>query len=432
MGERPDSAGRGALVSWALYDWANQAFATVVQTFVFAVYFTRRVAADETTGTHLWGNAIAAGGIVVAVLAPVLGAVADRRGRRKPWLGAFMGLCVAATAALWFVRPDPAWTWPAMGLLALGTVGLQGSIVFYNAMLPGLASPDRIGRWSGWAWALGYAGGIASLGLVLFAFGRGEDSWFQVGGEAGQVRAMFPVVAVWILLFSLPLYFFTPDAVQAAREPVRRSVCEGLVQLRRTVRDVWHHKAIFRFLVARALYVDGLATIFAMGGVYAAGTFEMSEREILVFGLALNVSAGLGALGFSFIDDRIWSRRSIIASLMGLILAMGGALCSFTEGWFWFFGVSLGVFVGPVQASSRAYLSRLAPPGMRTQLFGFYALADKSTAFMGPLLVGWLTAMSGSQRVGMSVILLFLAGGLFVFRTVPGEAESGRCGSRGS
>lgn len=198
---------RRGLVSWAVYDWANSSFSTVIQTFVFAAYFTRRVASTEVEGSTLWGVAIGSAGITIALFGPVFGAIADQSGRRKPWLAAFTAMAVLATASLWFIPPDPSSVLPAMVLIPLAVIGTELAILFYNAMLPHLAGSDRIGRWSGWGWALGYAGGLVCLALCLLAFVR-QDAWFDLDrGRALHIRITFVFVAGWYTLFSLPLSF---------------------------------------------------------------------------------------------------------------------------------------------------------------------------------------------------------------------------------
>ncbi len=415
----PVSPGLRGMLAWATYDWANSAFAALIQTFVFAAYFTRSVARDPVSGTALWGNTIGLAGIVIALGGPVLGAVADRGGRRKPWIGIFTLVAVVCTALLWFVRPSVAWMWPALGLVAVGTGATEFATIFYNAMLPSLAPPDRIGRWSGWGWALGYAGGLACLILALVVFIHPAHPPFGLSrANAGQVRATFVLTAIWFGAFSLPLLTLAPDA-PGTGERLRQAVPDGLRQLAGTLRRVRAYRDIVRFLLARLLFIDALATIFAFGGVYAAGRFHMNEQQVLLFGIALNVSAGLGAWAFAWVDDRLGSRLTIVLSLLGLLFTAGGALAAGNATLFWTFGVLLGIFVGPAQAASRSWLARTAPPALRNEMFGLLALSGKATAFAGPFLVGWVTWLTGSQRVGLSTVLLFLAGGLLLMLGVP-------------
>jgi UMF1 family MFS transporter len=414
-----------ALLSWALYDWANSAFPTIVQTFVFATYFTRSVAGDPTVGTRAWGTAVGIAAALVAIAGPVLGAVTDRRGGRKAWIGGLTTVCLVASALLWFVAPSPAYAIRGLALLVIASVAFELASLLYNAMLPGLAAPERLGRWSGWGWGLGYAGGLASLGAALLLIDERTAAMLGLDHAASEhVRASFVLVAVWYGLFALPLFLFTPDARGTAASwsggsGVVAALRDGVRRLVATVRETRRHPATVRFLIAHLCYADGLATLFTFGGVYAAGTFDMTERDVLGFGIALNVTSGLGAAGFAWLDDRLGSKPTIVLSLVGLIVPGTLMLLVASQQVFWVLGMLLGIFVGPAQAASRSYMARVAPPDLRNQLFGLYALSGKATAFVGPLLVGWLTWAAGSQRVGMSAVVVLLAAGLALMLTVP-------------
>jgi len=407
-----------ALWSWTFYDWANQSYATVIQTFVFAAYFTSQVATDSVRATSHWSLTIGLTGLTVALSGPFLGAIADRAGRRKPWIGFNTLICVCATAGLWFVHPHPSDYWLALSLLAVATFGAQAATIFYNAMLADLASRQEYGRWSGRGWAMGYVGGIFCLVAVLFLFIQ-EGALLPLDREAAaHVRASFPFVSLWLMVFSLPLFFFTPDR-QASGKSQRQSIQEGIGQLRDSLRNIREHKEVVRFLIAWAICTDGLATIFALGGIYAVGTFGMNETQILLFGIALNITAGAGAFGFSWVDERIGSRKTILLGLSGLFVFSTLILVVTETAWFWIYGLLLGVFVGPVQASSRSYLSHAAPKEMRGQLFGVFALAGKSTSFLGPLIVGGLTAVFESQRLGLIIVPVYFLLGWLIMHGIP-------------
>lgn len=414
-----NNAGRRGLVAWAFYDFANSAFTTVILTFVFSAYYTSQVAPDDVTGSAIWGNAIGLSGFLVALVAPVLGAATDQTGRRKPWIAVFTGIGVLATAMLWYVAPSADWLLIGAVLAAAGSFGMELAFIFYNAMLPDLAGRERTGRWSGWAWALGYAGGLLSLVAVLVLFVEdGTRLPFLSTEDAGHVRASFPFVAAWIALFALPLLLFTPDTPGTGK-PLLSGIRDGLAQLAETVREVRKYASIAKFLLARIFYIDGLATVFAFGGVFAAGTFDMTPGEILRFAIALNVSAGLGALAFAWIDDYVGSRQTILFSLVGLIVTGSVMLSASSPSVFFWAGVAFGIFVGPTQAASRSYMARVAPDHLRNQMFGLFAFSGKATAFAGPLIVGWVTALSGSQRIGMSTLIALFVIGLLILLTVP-------------
>ncbi|MGH7826274.1 MAG: MFS transporter [Candidatus Binatia bacterium] len=424
--QRPaaDSSGKIGLVAWAFYDWANSAFPTVILTFLFASYFTREVAPDEALGSLLWGNTVAAAEISVAIAGPIIGAIADQTGRSKRWLAVFTLLCAVSTALLWFVQPSPKFLWFALAFLGIGVFGSDCAQIFYNAMLPRLVASEQVGRWSGWSWATGYAGGLVCLVIALFVFVEPVHSWFELDQDSAEhVRATFLFVSVWYLLFSLPLFFLTPDAERHGKS-FPQAARAGITQLRDSFRKARRYMPILRFLIARMFYIDGVGTLFVFGGVYAAGTFEMDGRQILLFGIALNAAAGIGAALFGWIDDWIGARRTILLALMGLMFPGTIILLVQSSSLFWLFALLLGIFVGPVQAASRSYLARIAPAELRNELFGFYALSGKATAFLGPLMVGWLTYWSGSQRFGMSaIILLLLIGFLLMLRVEEQNSE---------
>ncbi len=406
------------LIAWSLYDWANSAFATVVTTFVFATYFTQAVAETPEIGTAQWSRAQSLAALSVAVLSPVLGAIADRGGRRKPWLFAFTALCIAATALLWFVLPGTGYATRALVLVAVATVGFELASVFYNAMLPDLAAKEAIGRWSGWGWGLGYAGGLSCLVLCLVGFIQTDTPWFGLTkAEAADVRATSLVVAVWFAVFALPLFVLVRERPRRA-VPMARAVRDGLHTLARTIREARRHRTIALFLLAQMIYADGLVTLFAFGGIYAAGTFKMSLSEVIQFGILLNVTAGIGAACFARLDDRLGAKPVIVFALIGLLICGGAVLLAESKTLFWVFGSLLGVFVGPAQAAGRSMMARLAPPDMRGEMFGLFALSGKATAFLGPAVLGSATLYFNSQRAGMATILLFWLVGLVLLLAV--------------
>ena len=407
-----------AQFSWALFDFANSSFPTVVTTFVFAAYFTQTIAPDTETGTALWGTAVGIAGFLVAVTSPVAGAIADRTGRQKRWLASFTLLCILATAMLWFATPTEASIPLSMIAVVIATMAFEVSLVFYNALLPTLTSPERLGRLSGLAWGLGYAGGLLCLVIALMVFVQPENALFGLDkGSAEHVRATALLTAVWIITFAWPLFLLTPDTPPTGL-PVISAIGQGLKALIVTLRRAKEHTNSFRFLIARMIYIDGVNTMFAFGGIYAAGTFNMSMEEIILFGIALNVTAGVGAAVFGFVDDRVGSKQTLTISLLALIITTVGVLMAQTTSQFWIAALTMSIFFGPVQAASRTMMARLSPVDMRGEMFGLYAMSGKVTSFVGPLAVGWITAVASSQRIGMVSVLAFLCVGLILLRGV--------------
>ena len=416
-----------SIFSWCLYDWANSAFSTVIVTFVFSVFFTRGMIGDETLGAAQWSYAIGLSGICIAILGPVLGAVADHSGARKTWIFWLSMLCVIGSALLWFAQPvaSHANIMFTLGCVIVANIGYELSQVFYNAMLPHIAPKHLIGRISGWGWGVGYLGGLGALALALFGLMGvgGMEPWFGVSGmDSANVRATGPLTALWFLAFMLPLLLYTHDV---ERSPLRvgEAVRLGLAQLKQSLKDIKNHKNLAQFLVASAIYRDGLNTLFTVGGIYAAGVYGMDLNEILFFAIGLNVTAGLGAFLFASLDDKIGSKPTVIISLIGLIITGTAVLMTTEKQTFMALALALGTFMGPVQAASRTFAGRLAPYGMVTQTFGLYAFTGKSVAFMGPIAYGAATHFYGSQQAGMFTIVIFWILGLGLLTMVEERRE---------
>ena len=425
---RPESETdqRRTIWSWCLYDWANSAFTTLVVTFVYSAYFTSAFADDPGRGTALWSRGITASALAIAVLAPIAGALADRGGRRR-YLILCSLVCVAATVALAFVRPSqPNAVLIALTVFVVANVAFELGLVFYNAFLSSIATPERIGRISGYGWGLGYAGGLMALLAALVVFVLPDTPLFGIPTEEGfNLRATNLLVAGWFLLFAIPAFVFLKDDA-ASSEGV--SIRRAFGDLAATVRHLRRYRQVVRFLVARLFYNDGLVTIFAFGGIYAVGTFGFSFTELMTFGIVINVGAGLGALAFGFVDDRIGGRATIAWSVAALAVAtIIGALAPSRE-WFWVSAILVGVFAGPNQSASRSLMARFVPAKHESEFFGFFAFSGKVTSFLGPALLGVLSDVY-SQRVGVaSLLLFFLAGGLILWRVDEREgiAAAGR------
>jgi len=279
-------------------------------------------------------------------------------------------------------------------------------------------SGERMGRWSGWGWGLGYVGGLLGLMAALFVFVQPEGAFFGLDPDnAEHVRATFILAAVWYGVFSLPLFFKTPDT-PSLKKTIPEAVSKGFSQLKKSLKNVQQFKNIIRFLVARLFYNDGVITIFVVGGIYAAGTFNMDEQQILMFGIGLNITAGIGAFGFAWMDDKSGSRFTILFSLVGLMIPIIAILIVDSAFWFIVWGLILGIFVGPIQAASRTFMARLSPPDLTNQMFGLYTLSGKVTSFIGPFLVGLITTVTGSQRIGVSAILFLLIIGFLLMLAV--------------
>jgi MFS transporter, UMF1 family len=442
-GLQPIYPPRAAVISWIFFDWAAQPYFTLITTFVFAPYFATHVAADPASGQSLWGFATAASGLLIALMSPILGAIADASGRRKPWIAAFGTLMVIGASLMWFGKPGDLSVIPPL-LLAYGiaTVGVEFAAVFNNAMMPTLVPPDRIGRLSGTGWAVGYIGGIVSLVLVLGFLAANPETGHTLFGftplfgldpvtHQGD-RITGPLTAIWFMIFVLPMFLVTPD--YPARHALRDALREGLIELRQTLRELPRHQSMAAFLLANMIYTDGLVSLYAFGGIYAAGTFGWSTIQIGTFGIILAIAGTFGGWIGGKLDDAFGSKRVIAGSMLILLFAIvailtvdketvllikvappvpGGALfASAAERAYLVLGCLIGATGAPLQAASRSLLIRIAPKDRIAQYFGLFALTGKVTSFIGPLMVGLVTAATASQKAGMSALVLFFVVGL--------------------
>jgi UMF1 family MFS transporter len=407
------------ILSWCLYDWANSVLATIIFTFIFAVYFSRGIVGDETLGSAYWGYVVGASGLVIAVLGPILGAISDRYGPRKPLFGFLTLITIISTIALFWAMPDPSYTFYALIFVAIATIGFELAQAQYNAILVDIAPRNKIGRVSGWAWSMGYFGGLVCLAIALVAFvGLGEGTGFLGLSEdqSLNIRVTCLLAAVWYAVFALPLFLYTPDRPKENMaggliKPAMKDLMRTLKSLVKTSRNT------LRFLIASAIYRDGLNTLFTVGGLYAAGTFGMEFQEILIFAIGLNVTSGIGAFAFAYFDDHRGAKPTIMISLVALIGLGIAIMLVHDKSTFMILALALGLFIGPVQSASRSMMARLSPPEVSTEMFGLYAMTGKSIAFTGPLLFGFLTHITDSQRWGIAAIIgLWIIGLIILFK----------------
>ena len=393
------------IISWSLYDFANQPYTTLIITFIYSAFFVNYIAGDEQQGTFLWANAISITAITVAFISPILGAFADNTGYRKSFLVFFTLICCLFTSLLYF--PDKGDIFLALTFVVISNISFEMGTVFCNSYLNDLSSKKNIGKISGNAWGLGFVGGLLAL-LVSFLL-------FDVNNSS-EVKQVNLFVAAWFLIFSLPTFFFLKDS---KRQKINKeNISSSFSSILKTFKEISKYKIIVRFLIARLFYNDGLITIFALGGIYAIGTLSFSMQEVLILGIVLNVFAALGSFVFGLIEDRIGVRKVINLSLVVLVISTFLAFISpwtiYPKIFFWTSGVLLGTMVGPNQSCSRSYMAQIIPEDKKNEFFGFYAFTGKATSFLGPLMFGFLTKIY-SQQIGLLSVLVFFIIGLIIF-----------------
>ena len=419
---------------WMFFDWANQPFHTLIMTFTFAPFFAAAVASDPAEGQAAWGYAISFGSVLIALMAPVLGAVADASGPRRPWIVLFSVFYVIGVSGLWLAEPGLDDYTMILVFLVIALIGAEFSTVFVNSLLPELGSKDEIGRISGSSWAMGYWGGLVSLVLVLGLMAPlpgnsttilGMEPIFGLDPEMREGdRATGPLSAIWYLVFMVPFFMWAPDT---KRKPVDRDViAKGFTQLGETLKTLPSQSSLFAYLMSSMFYRDALNGLYIFGGIYAAGVLGWETFQLGVFGIIAALLGAVGAWIGGIIDTRIGPKPVINFCIVTLILVSAltittgpgevllmdvGADSGLPTLVFYICGGIIGAAGGSLQSASRTMLVRQADPAKMTEAFGIYALAGKATAFLAPFLIALTTDLSGSQRVGVTpVIALFLIG----------------------
>lgn len=423
---RPLVGSRTRIFNWALWDWGSASFNAVIITFVFAPYLTKSVAATEEAGSSALGWATAAAGLVIALVAPAAGTRADAGGRHRLWLGVHTGVVILAMLGLFFVRDSPDYLWLGLLLIAVGSIFFEFAEVSYNGIMVRISEPGNVGKVSGFGWGMGYAGGLVLLILLLVLVIQPEVGIFGATDEGGlRFRIVAALSAVWFAIFSIPVLFSAPGAKVTATSvgnPILSFFADYAALVRRLVRMWSTEHQTLRFFIASAVFRDGLAAIFAFAGVLAAGSYGFSASEIIVLGVAANVSAGAGAMIAGWFDDRFGPKPVIVAGLIVIIIGGLPILVSDDPLVFWVCALVLSFCVGPVQASSRSFLARITPPESAGENFGLYATTGRAVSFLGPAMFALSITVFGFQRAGTLGILLVLALGLILIIPVRPDA----------
>lgn len=447
--------------AWAWFEGARNPHVLLITIYIFAPYFARELVGNPVAGQALWADLNTYAGLIIAVVAPFLGAIADAGGRRKPWLF-FFSLSLGLTAvALWYALPNGAGLpFIAICLILVATiVSFDFTAVFHNAMLPTLAPDKRIGHLSGLALSLGNLSGVILFVFMLIAFALpGNVNWpfvpdqplFGIDrGAHEHERLVGPLFAIWFVVFGLPLFFFTPDQPRVVLAPIE-AVRRGIVSLTRTVRSLRQYRNVGLYLIGRMIYNDGNNAILIFGGIYAATTFSWGQMDMLVYGVILSVFATFGGVFGGWIDAWFGSQRGILVAvggtMVGLVLSLSMRPDTilffipydtslppvhglpFFKTWpeiiYVIIVIIIAIFITAAYANSRTMLARIAPTKKMTEFFGLYALSGTATAFLAPFVVARATEWSQNQAVGLASILILLAIGFVIMLFVKNERAS--------
>ena len=399
------------IFNFALYDFANSAFTTIIITFIFATYFAKQLAPNPVLGQSYWGWTIGITGFLVAIIGPIAGSFADKKNATIFFIRLFSLLCILFTALLWFSKPSQSYLFYTLAIVAIANFFYEMSLIFYNSLLKEISNNKNLGKSSGFGFALGYIGGIIILLISIKFFIDNDNLPFGLSKEESQnIRAIALLVSIWFLIFSLPFLFFV---IKEGKKKIKKNVSSNFNDLRKII---WNKKIspLGKFLIARMLYADGLNAIIVMGGIFAVGVFNLEIKDLLKLSILMNITAFTGAFVGGWANDKYGSKIVIILSLIGLIFSSVAILFTFSASTFFFLAAINGFFIGPIQSASRVVITSMLNKNNQGKGFGLFATSGKLTSFLGPLLVSTITFLTNSQRIGFSSAIILLLVGLII------------------
>jgi len=402
------------VLNFALYDFANSAFTTIIITFIFSTYFAKQIAPNPVLGQSYWGWAIGITGILVAIIGPILGNYADKKNYTEFFIKLFTIICISLTTLLWFSKPSEKYLLFTLIIVASANFFYELSLIFYNSILKRISEPSNLGKSSGFSFALGYIGGILIMIICIKIFIDYDILPFGLSKENSEnIRATSIVVAIWYLIFSIPFLFSLKKKINNKIEVSSNNI--------KKIKDlIWNNglNNLGKFLIARMLYADGLNAIIVMGGIFAVGVFNLEIKDLLKLSVLMNITAFLGAFVGGIANDKYGSKIVIIFSLIGLIFSSITILFTFSVSTFFFLAAINGLFIGPIQSASRVVITSMLNKNNQGKGFGLFATSGKLTSFVGPLLVSTVTFLTDSQRIGFSAAIILLLAGLVILLNI--------------
>ena len=417
------------IFSWSIYDFANQPFTTITVTFIYSTFFTSTIfLGSEELGIAAWGKAITISSLIIAFLSPIMGAVADRGGYRKLFLIFWTWICIIFSFMLYF--PEPGDVFNALLFFCIANIGFEMGGVFLNAYLPEIAPKNKIGRISGYGWSFGYIGGLIALAACFLLFVVPENPINPLTGNVldkssyQHIRIINVFIAIWFAVFSIPTFLF----VNSNERIVKLSnniISNSFKEIKNTFNQIRNYKQVIRFLLARVVYNDAIITVIAFGGPYAYTQFGFdmdTNGKLMIFGIVLNIFAGIGAFLFGFLDDYLGGKKTIqitnFGFIVALLIAFIAPILENGEFYFWIAGGLIGIFMGPNQAASRSLMGRLIPENKENEFYGFFAFSGKATAFLGPLLFTVVVTLTGDIRLSLLMLAVLFFIGMLMLNSV--------------
>ncbi|QBF29817.1 MFS transporter [Thalassococcus sp. S3] len=447
---------RKRIWGWYFFDWASQPYNTLLLTFIFGPYFAQTATqslmaggmselAAEAQAQAYWGYGLTASGIAIAILAPILGAIADSTGKRMPWIWLFSVLYFVGSFGLWWTAPDSFSVLWALVFFGIGLIGMEFATIFTNSYLPSMGPKDELGRISGSGWAFGYVGGVLALVVMLLLFQAGENGrtmagltpLFGLDTETGaDTRIVGPLAAVWFAVFMIPFFLWVRDEPHEPRLPYRFG--NGMRELYHTLINLPGNPSLLAYLGSSMFYRDALNGMYTFGGIYALGVLGWSIVQVGVFGIIAALSGAIFCWIAGYIDRAIGPKPVIVTCCI-ILIGTAGLIISLTptsafgvalpEGsplpdqLFYVAGILIGAAGGVLQSSSRNMLTRQGNPERMTEAFGLYALSGKATSFLAPMLIAITSDLTGSQRLGVTPLIGLFALGLVLLLWVKPDGE---------
>lgn len=435
-----DSAVKKRVWGWMMFDWASQPYHTLLVTFIFAPYFANFVVGDPVKGQAVWGAAVGWASLCIAILAPILGALSDTTGRRRPWILLFSLMYVGGSYTLWYAVPGMSDYQVILWAFAIGLIGVEFATIFTNSYLPDLGPKEDVGKLSGNGWALGYVGGLIALLIMLALLAEGPNGKTMVGMDPlfgldaaarEGTRSVGPLTAIWYAIFIIPFFLYVKDS--PPRNPVKGAVAKTFSELWTTLKSLPSRKSLSAYLLGSMFYRDALNGVYTFGGIYATGALGLSIIDVGVFGIVGITSGAIFAWLGGKADKRFGPKPVIVVSILALIAAVlilvmvdkntvfgmdVGDASPLPKLIFYICGFIIGAAGGTVQAASRTMLVRQADPARMAEAFGLYALSGKATSFLAPFSVAIATTYFSSQSMGILPILGLFVIGLILLRWV--------------